>query len=67
MYEVFDANDRALWRRWILWLGRKGDTSVVKTYQTKAESMLALLHELRSAAIGTDGHLRYRLDDVGTA
>ncbi|MFZ3358325.1 MAG: LodA/GoxA family CTQ-dependent oxidase [Xanthobacteraceae bacterium] len=61
MYEVFDADDVALWREWIIWLGQTGDTAAVKSYQTKAESMLALLQELRSSLIGTEGHLRYRL------
>ena len=62
MYEVFDAGDIALWRDWIIWLGHTGDTPAVKTYQTKAQSMLALLQELRSSLLGTDGHLRYKLD-----
>ena len=31
MYEVFDADDVALWRTWILWLGRTGETEVSKT------------------------------------
>jgi hypothetical protein len=62
MYEVFNADDLALWRDWILWLGRTGDTATVKTYQTKAESMLALLQELRSSMVGTDGHTRYKLE-----
>lgn len=62
MYEVFDADDVALWRAWILWLGRTGDTPVVKQYQTKAQSMLLLLRELRSSVVGTAGHLRYKLE-----
>lgn len=62
MYEVFDADDDALWRAWILWLGRTGDTPVVKQYQTKAQSMLLLLRELRSSVVGTAGHLRYKLE-----
>jgi hypothetical protein len=61
MYEVFDANDLALWRDWILWLGRNGTTAAVKTYQTKSESMLRLLEELRSSTVGTEGHTRYKL------
>ena len=43
MYEVFDADDVALWRDWIIWLGHTRDTAAVKHYQTKAESMLLLL------------------------
>jgi hypothetical protein len=62
MYEVFDTDDIALWRAWILWLGRTGDTPVVKEYQTKAESMLLLLRELRSSVVGTEGHFRYQLE-----
>jgi Iron-containing redox enzyme len=62
MYEVFSADDLALWRDWILWLGRAGDTPTLKSYQTKAESMLALLRELRSSAVGTEGHTRFQLD-----
>jgi hypothetical protein len=62
MYEVFDADDICLWRSWILWLGRTGETEVVKQYQTKAESMLLLLRELRSSVIGTEGHFRYKLE-----
>ncbi|MGA7959647.1 MAG: LodA/GoxA family CTQ-dependent oxidase [Xanthobacteraceae bacterium] len=62
MYEVFDADDVCLWRSWILWLGRTGDTEVVKQYQTKAESMLLLLRELRSSVVGTEGHFRYKLE-----
>jgi hypothetical protein len=62
MYEVFDADDVALWRAWILWLGRTGDTPVVKQYQTKAQSMLLLLRELRSSVVGTEGHFRYKLE-----
>jgi hypothetical protein len=62
MYEVFDAADVALWREWILWLGRTGDSETVKQYQTKAESMLLLLRELRSSMVGTEGHLRYKLE-----
>lgn len=62
MYEVFDADDVALWRAWILWLGRTEDTPVVKQYQTKAQSMLLLLRELRSSVVGTAGHLRYKLE-----
>ena len=62
MYEVFSPDDLALWRDWIMWLSRTGDTPAVKTYQTKAESMLGLLQELRSSLTGTDGHTRYKLD-----
>ena len=62
MYEVFGADDLALWRDWILWLARAGDTAALKTYQTKAESMLRLLRDLRSSGMGTDGHIRYKLD-----
>jgi len=62
MYEVFDSEDVALWRDWILWLGRTGDTAAVKQYQTKAESMLLLLRELRGSLVGTEGHLRYKLE-----
>jgi hypothetical protein len=63
MYEVFDTDDLSLWREWITWLGRTGDTAVVKTYQSKADSMLGLLQELRSSTVGTDGHNRYKLGD----
>jgi hypothetical protein len=62
MYEVFNAEDLALWRSWIQWLAREGDTSAVKLYQSKAESMLLLLQDLRSAMLGTDGHHRFRLE-----
>jgi hypothetical protein len=61
MYEVFSAEDLTIWRDWISWLACEGDTASVKGYQTKAQSMLALLRELRSAGIGTDGHARFRL------
>ena len=63
MYEVFSSDDLSLWRRWIGWLGREGDTAAVKIYRTKAESMLLLLQELRGSLVGTDGHTRYRLED----
>jgi hypothetical protein len=43
MYEVFDADDVALWRNWILWLSHTRETATVKKYRTKAESMLLLL------------------------
>jgi hypothetical protein len=62
MYEVFDADDVALWRNWILWLSHTRETATVKKYQTKAESMLLLLRELRSSVVGTEGHFRYKLE-----
>jgi hypothetical protein len=62
MYEVFNADDLSLWRAWIGWLGREGDTASAKAYQTKAESMLLLLQQLRSSLVGTEGHTRFRLE-----
>jgi hypothetical protein len=65
MYKVFDVNDLALWREWIEWLGREGDTDSPKTYLSKANSMLMLLTELRELAQGSEGHRRYRLQVPG--
>jgi hypothetical protein len=61
MYKVFNAPDLLIWRRWIEWLSREGDTGTSKGYIGKAEAMLVLLSELREQAKGTDGHRRYKL------
>lgn len=61
MYKVFDQADLSLFRAWIEWLAREGDTALPKRYLTKAESMLILLSELRELAKGSDGHRRHRL------
>ena len=61
MYEVFSAGDLALWREWIIWLGREGETRASSGYQTKAQSMLGLLQELRGLAMGSEGHTRFKL------
>jgi len=66
MYKVFSKDDLVLWRRWVEWLGREGDTPTPKRYLTKAESMLILLSELRELAKGVDGHRRYHLASQGT-
>jgi hypothetical protein len=65
MFKVFDDKDLALFREWILWLGREGDTRGPKRFLGKADSMLILLSELRELAQGSDGHRRYRLATAG--
>jgi L-Lysine epsilon oxidase N-terminal/L-lysine epsilon oxidase C-terminal domain/Iron-containing redox enzyme len=61
MYKVFDADDLELWREWVAWLGRDGDTAQPKRYLGKGEAMLVLLTELRGLAVSEDAHRRYRL------
>jgi hypothetical protein len=56
MYKVFDEKDLKLWEKWILWLGKEGETEKNKAYQSKAKSMYLLLHELKEVARGIDGH-----------
>jgi hypothetical protein len=64
MYKVFDAKDLTLWRKWIVWLGKEGDTDSNKKFLTKARSMFLLMQDLRELASSTDGHKRYKLDPV---
>lgn len=60
MYKIFDKNDLQLWRDWIVWLAREGDTDVPKRYLSKGESMLCLLQEVRTSAQAAQGHQLYR-------
>jgi hypothetical protein len=61
MYKVFDDKDLQLWRDWIEWLGKEGDTANPKGYIGKADSMLILLFELQQLARSSEGHKRHRL------
>lgn len=61
MYKVFDRADLELWRDWIVWLGKTGDTPTTKRYLDKGEAMLMLLSELREIAMSEPSHRRYRL------
>lgn len=62
MYQIFDATDLGVWRSWIEWLGRDGDTQKVKRYFDKAQAMEALLIELKSVAEGVGAHSRFKAD-----
>lgn len=62
MYQVFDDADLAVWRSWIEWLGRDGDTQRVKRYFDKAQAMEALLIELKSIAEGVGAHARFKAE-----
>jgi L-Lysine epsilon oxidase N-terminal/L-lysine epsilon oxidase C-terminal domain/Iron-containing redox enzyme len=61
MYKIFDPKDLAAWRTWIEWLGREGDTPVLKRYSDKAQAMEKLIQELRSVAEAVASHQRYKL------
>ncbi|KWV59179.1 hypothetical protein AS026_29190 [Rhizobium altiplani] len=61
MYKIFDANDLTSWQDWIRWLGREGDTAVIKRYFDKGQAMEKLLYELRAVAQGATSHRRYKL------
>jgi hypothetical protein len=65
MYKVFDQNDLQLWRDWIEWLGKEGDTPIPKTYIGKADAMLILLYELQQLARSSEGHKRHKLPITG--
>lgn len=60
MYQIFDAPDLAVWRAWVEWLGRDGDTAQSKRYFDKGQAMEALLIEMKSIAQGVNAHSRYR-------
>jgi hypothetical protein len=60
MYQIFDTADLEVWRTWIEWLGRDGDTTRVKRYFDKAQAMEALLIEMKSVAEGVGAHSRYK-------
>lgn len=60
MYQIFNAEDLAVWRAWIAWLGRDGETPRVKRYFDKAQAMEALLIELKSVAEGVGAHARFK-------
>jgi hypothetical protein len=64
MYKVFDANDLAVWRDWITWLGREGDTPRPKRHLTRAEAMKILLAEMRQQMLGSNGHRLYRVPSL---
>ncbi len=59
MYQIFNAADLAVWRSWIEWLGRDGDTPRIKRYFDKAQAMEALLVEMKSVAEGVGAHSRF--------
>ncbi|MCK0508217.1 iron-containing redox enzyme family protein [Aromatoleum anaerobium] len=65
MYQIFDAADLAVWRSWIEWLGRDGDTPRVKRYFDKAQAMEALLIEMKSVAEGVGAHSRFKAQAPG--
>jgi hypothetical protein len=67
MYKIFDDDDLATWREWVVWLAKEGDTPAPKEYIGKGEAMLLLLTELRELAISEQGHTRYKLDDAHTS
>ncbi|MBG6077809.1 LodA/GoxA family CTQ-dependent oxidase [Polaromonas sp. CG_9.11] len=60
MYQIFDPKDLVMWRSWIEWLGRDGDTQRVKRYFDKSQAMEALLIELKTVAEGVGAHTRYK-------
>lgn len=62
MYKVFDEQDLELWKNWIVWLGKEGDTDTLKMYQSKAKSMYLLLQELRELARSVSGHNMYSIN-----
>jgi hypothetical protein len=66
MYQVFNVEDLAIWRDWIEWLGREGDTRTAKRYFEKGEAMEALLYEMKSIAEGVHAHTRYLADGNGS-
>ncbi|MBK6478310.1 MAG: hypothetical protein IPF93_08470 [Saprospiraceae bacterium] len=66
MYKVFDDKDLQLWKDWIAWLGKEGDTSSPKKYLIKAESMFILLNELRESAQSAHGHKMYKMENPET-
>jgi len=61
MYKVFDQDDLQLWRDWIEWLGKEGDTAAPKRYIGKADAMHILLFELQQLARSSEGHKRHKL------
>lgn len=67
MYQIFNAADLAVWRAWIEWLGRDGETPRVKRYFDKAQAMEALLIELKSVAEGVGAHARFKARIEGGA
>lgn len=61
MFKVFDSARIQIWREWISWLGKEGDTDTVKLYISKAKAMYLLLSELRTLAMSSKGHKTYSI------
>lgn len=61
MYKVFSSEDIVVWREWIEWLGREGDTQRPKSHINRAHAMRLLLAELRPLMIASSGHNLYRV------
>lgn len=67
MYKVFSDADILVWREWIEWLGREGDTQRPKSHINRAHSMRIVLVELRSLMVASPGHRLYRVPSVKDA
>lgn len=64
MYKVFNAAEIALWREWIIWLGKEGG-GILRRYLNKEQSMLAVLRILTASAQAPAGHQRYAMTPEG--
>jgi hypothetical protein len=60
MYKVFAGSELDIWKRWIEWLGKEGDTPKPKHFLSRSESMLLLISDMKSQMTASSGHKLYR-------
>lgn len=63
---MFSKEDLNVWRNWITWLGKEGDTPCKETHHASRGDEKTLLAELRQQMLGAHGHQIYRVPSEAT-
>ncbi len=67
MYKVFNSDDIGIWRNWIAWLGKEGETQRPKEFISKGDAMMLLVSELHAQIVASEGHHIYTIRSEASA